>query len=139
MRDAAEHNEQGRRLLTDGELDAAAAAFRASARAAPGWSVPWFNLGLCHKRARRWAECTACNEEAVARDPGDEGAWWNLGISATALGDWVTAGGRGGGWGSTYPTRRALSTSRSGPHRSVSIPAVGERWSGATASTRPGP
>ena len=84
-------NELGRGRLADGELDGAATAFRGAIEAAPDWSVPWFNLGLCHKRAARWADCATCNAQAVELNPHDQGAWWNLGIAATAKGDWNEA------------------------------------------------
>jgi tetratricopeptide (TPR) repeat protein len=60
--------------------------YRKAAKADPSWSVPWFNLGLLAKRQRRWADSREHNRAALALDAGDEGAWWNLGIAATALG-----------------------------------------------------
>jgi tetratricopeptide (TPR) repeat protein len=52
----------------------------------------WFDLGLAYKHLHQWKECIEANERALsisraAEDP----AWWNLGIAATALRDWVRA------------------------------------------------
>jgi hypothetical protein len=55
-----------------------------------GWV--WFDLGLFAKRRRDWPECARLNLgsleiEVESADP----AAWNLGIAATAMGDWATA------------------------------------------------
>jgi hypothetical protein len=52
--------------------------------------VPYFNLGLHAKYLRRWEDSFRCNRRATQLDDQDDGAWWNLGIAATALGDWST-------------------------------------------------
>src|SRR5262249_52365085 len=85
-------NERGRVFL-DGKRDLSRAekAFSRAAAIAPGWSVPWFNLGRVAKRQRRWRESLEWNRKAVERDSSDKPAWWNLGIAATALGDWPEA------------------------------------------------
>jgi hypothetical protein len=57
----------------------------------PTWSVPHFNLGLAAKYEGRWGEALAFNRRAAQLDPGDEGAWWNVAIAATALGNWLEA------------------------------------------------
>jgi hypothetical protein len=51
----------------------------------------WFDLGLLAKRERRWVSSLECNRRATELDPSDKSAWWNLGVAATALGDWATA------------------------------------------------
>ncbi len=59
----------------------------------------WFEAGLHSKALGDWGECARRNQHAVAlfthevgRDyEGDNPAAWNLGIAATALGDWATA------------------------------------------------
>jgi hypothetical protein len=85
-------NQRGQTFL-DRRVDFCRAerAFRRAAAASPGWSVPWYNLGLVFKRQRLWHESLECNQKALERNPSDEGAWWNLGIAATALGDWPEA------------------------------------------------
>ena len=83
--------ERGGRLLDDGKLDEAAVCYRQAAELAPQWSVPWFNLGLVYKFQRRWGESLTCNKRAVELNASDEGARWNLGLAATAVGDWRTA------------------------------------------------
>ncbi len=88
---AEELNERGRALSDAGDSHGALAAYRAAAKAAPSWSVPWYNLGLEHKYRGEWRESADCNREAVLRDDSDGDAWWNLGIAATALGAWRQA------------------------------------------------
>jgi tetratricopeptide (TPR) repeat protein len=84
-------NELGRQRDEDGDQDGALQAYLRAGKAHPHWAVPWFNAGLIHKYRGDWAASLAANAEAVRRDPGNEGALWNLGIAATALGDWSTA------------------------------------------------
>ncbi|MGJ7524706.1 tetratricopeptide repeat protein [Variovorax sp. GB1P17] len=84
-------NELGRQRDEDGDQDGALHAYLQAGQAHPQWAVPWFNAGLIHKYRGDWAASLAANAEAVRRDPGNEGALWNLGIAATALGDWATA------------------------------------------------
>lgn len=90
-RKAQMENERGRSLAAAGDSAGAVAAYRAAAAADDTWSVPWFNLALVYKYRRDWTRCTECSREALLRDPSDEGAWWNLGIAATARGDWRDA------------------------------------------------
>lgn len=54
-------------------------------------SADWFNEGLDAKHARQWTESLRCNQHAVKLDQGNDGAWWNLGIAATALHEWREA------------------------------------------------
>jgi hypothetical protein len=75
----------------DGDLDGAERHYRRAAELSPEWSVPHYNLGLLCKYQRRWAESADLNRKAVALAPDDKGAWWNLGIAATAVGDWTEA------------------------------------------------
>lgn len=86
------HNRRGERHLNEtGDLARAADSFARAAEHAPGWSVPWYNLGLAQKYLGRWAESLRSNRRAAELDPEDEAAWWNLGIAATAIGDWAAA------------------------------------------------
>lgn len=59
----------------------------------PAAGAFWFDLGLAAKRRRDWAESLRLNlraRDAHDGGPGDPAAW-NLGIAATALGDWERA------------------------------------------------
>lgn len=91
MTEAERFNERGRALSDEGDVLGAIEAYRAAIAADDSWSVPWYNLGLLHKYEGQWGESLTCNLEAVMRQPGDGDAWWNLGIAATALGDWPRA------------------------------------------------
>ncbi|HEY3231856.1 MAG TPA: hypothetical protein VGJ87_21680, partial [Roseiflexaceae bacterium] len=89
--EAHELNERGRQQARDGHLEEAEVAYREAIARAPDWSVPAYNLGLLLKYQRRWPESLAANRRAAELAPDDEATWWNLGIAATALGDWTTA------------------------------------------------
>ena len=85
-------NEKGRSALDAADLADAERLFMQSIKLAPLRANTWFNLGLVYKRRHMWAETAACNTrsielEAEPQDP----AFWNLGIAATALGDWASA------------------------------------------------
>ena len=82
---------EGLSLEDDGDSRGAERAYRAALAESPTWSVPYYNLGLLCKYQSRWRESLDFNKQAVIRAPHDEAAWWNLGISATALGDWEEA------------------------------------------------
>lgn len=84
-------NELGNTLSGLGKPRSARVAYRAASIVAPQWSAPWFNLALCAKREGRFQECRNFGRRAADLDPNDPPTWWNLGIAATALGDWPTA------------------------------------------------
>ncbi|MFM9923145.1 tetratricopeptide repeat protein [Variovorax sp. H27-G14] len=84
-------NELGRQRDDDGDQDGALVAYAQASAVHPHWASPWYNAGLIHKYRGEWAASLQANDRAVACDPGNRGAIWNLGIAATALGDWVTA------------------------------------------------
>lgn len=84
-------NGLARAAEADGRLSDAEALYRQATEVAPRWSLPWYNLGLAYKRSRRWEDSLSCNRQAVLLDESDEAANWNLGIAATAVGDWRTA------------------------------------------------
>jgi tetratricopeptide (TPR) repeat protein len=88
---AEQHNARGMRLREDGDVAGAEAAYRAAMTEAPEWSAPVYNLGLLYKYELRWRESFEFNRRAAELDPDDEAARWNLGIAATALGDWAEA------------------------------------------------
>lgn len=89
---------RGRRAYTaalrsgdDAEADRRARALLARD---PSDHALWFDLGLAAKRRRDWAAAVAMNEralDAMATVDDGEPAAWNLGIAATALGDWPRA------------------------------------------------
>lgn len=96
MRDkvrARKRNEEGRALMDAGDLDGAIRAFEEAVALDERLESAWFNLGLVHKSRRAWEEAARCNRVAAGLTRLDEGepAWWNLGIAATALHDWVAA------------------------------------------------
>lgn len=82
---------EGRALHEAGDTAGAEAAYRAALALAPDWSVPHYNVGLICKYAGRWQESFDFNQRATILAPGDMGAWWNLGIAASALSRWSDA------------------------------------------------
>lgn len=74
-----------------GQTERAIETYRRADRWDRRWSVPWFNLGLLFKRQGNWPESLRHSERATELNPSHEGAWWNLGIAATALGEWRKA------------------------------------------------
>jgi len=85
------HYERGRRLSEEGLLDEAARALEQSVKLMPTASVAWFDLALVYKWQHRWPECLRANQRVLERDPTEAAAQWNLGIAATALGEWAVA------------------------------------------------
>jgi tetratricopeptide (TPR) repeat protein len=59
----------------------------------PQTAWAWFDLGLRAKWERNWAEAARLNQRALELegDGRENPSAWNLGIAATALGDWRTA------------------------------------------------
>jgi tetratricopeptide (TPR) repeat protein len=83
--------EEGRACSVHGDVAGAERAYLSAAALSPAWPVPPFNLGLLYKYQGRWAQSLDCNRTASELAPGDQGAWWNRGIAATALGRWAEA------------------------------------------------
>lgn len=81
-------NSRGMELSDAGDVAGAEKAYHAAVEAAPEWSAPAYNLGLLYKYERRWQESLEWNQLATALAPDSKAAWWNLGIAATALGEW---------------------------------------------------
>jgi len=79
------------RYLDRGQLRRADRGYAAAAQARPNWSVPWYNRGFVAKLERRWTASLDFNRRAAELDPEDQASWWNLGIAATATGDWASA------------------------------------------------
>lgn len=84
-------NYSGNKAADRGRRDLALKHYQRAARCDPGWSVPYFNLGLHTKHLCQWEDSLRFNRRATELDDQDEGAWWNLGIAATALQDWTIA------------------------------------------------
>ncbi|MBS0266901.1 MAG: tetratricopeptide repeat protein [Planctomycetes bacterium] len=96
-------NELGRSFQDRGWFRAAGTAYSWATSLQRDWSLPWYNRGLLAKFERRWAESLEYNQRATDLDPQNEPAWWNLGIAATALGDWATARRAWAGFGIKVP------------------------------------
>lgn len=88
---AATLNAAGNDCEERGDTAAARDLYAQAARAQPNWAVPWFNLGLVHKYAGEWQASLEANLAALEREPDHDGAVWNAGIAATALGQWRLA------------------------------------------------
>jgi tetratricopeptide (TPR) repeat protein len=86
-------NEEGHKLAQTGDYAAAIRHYLEAVRLAPSWSAPWFNLGIAYKHTGDFAGSLRASEKALAidREAAGEGAIWNVGIAATALGDWAKA------------------------------------------------
>lgn len=76
-----------------GDVQDQDAALREVVRVSPVQEWAWFDLGLHAKWRRDWTSTHRYNERAlsVATELRGNPAAWNLGIAATALGDWTTA------------------------------------------------
>lgn len=84
-------NERGIQCRDGDEDELALACYREAIRFRPDWATPWYNIGLLHKYRCEWRESLDANLEAIRLDPSNQGAIWNAGIAATALGDWGRA------------------------------------------------
>lgn len=84
-------NRLGISLVNRGRSLAAARWYRRAIHWDASWDAPLFNLGLELKAVAQWRECLEANQQAVRLNPCNEGAWWNLGIAATALSHWAEA------------------------------------------------
>lgn len=91
FRHAKKFNEQGNFAADIGNIFEAQRLYRKAAKIAPDWAAPYFNLGLLSKQQGLWEESLAYNTQALERDASHEGARWNQGIAATALGKWEIA------------------------------------------------
>lgn len=82
-----------------GDCEAAGRLAREMVKVAGGQFGAWFEAGLYSKARAEWAESAQRNQRAVELFTAEDGrtydgvnpAAWNLGIAATALGDWATA------------------------------------------------
>jgi hypothetical protein len=83
--------DQASERFDEKDWSAAAPLYRSILALAPARASSWHDLGIATKHLGIWDECRAANRRALALDPDDEGAAWNLGIAGTALSDWTTA------------------------------------------------
>jgi tetratricopeptide (TPR) repeat protein len=75
-----------------GQLQEARQLYARLAELRPDGDAFHFRLGLVHKYLREWPASLASNLRVLElSDEHDEGASWNAGIAATALGDWPQA------------------------------------------------
>lgn len=88
---AERHNRRAIELEESGNRSEAVLFYQKAINSDKLWSAPWYNLGLLYKRECNWSGSFECNLKAVALNPSDEDAWWNLGIAATAMGNWPEA------------------------------------------------
>jgi hypothetical protein len=88
---AEELNGRGLSLAEAGDVSGAEAAYKAAMALEPEWSAPVYNLGLLHKYRCEWPASLEYNRRAAELNPDNEASWWNMGIAATALGDWREA------------------------------------------------
>jgi hypothetical protein len=88
---AIQVNNTARHLMARGSWQEAEQGFIRAAELAPHWSVPWSNLTLLYKQQRKWHKSLECSQRAVQLKPGDKASWWNLGLAATAVGNWQEA------------------------------------------------
>lgn len=102
-REAQQCNEQGRDLQEAGQFDEAADAYRRAVALAPDWATPLYNLGLICKHQKMWQQSLDYNRQAAALDPANQPAWWNMGIAATATGNWALARQAWRGFGIALP------------------------------------
>lgn len=93
------------RALDAGDDTAAERLARRIVEQDPSDAEMWFDLGLAAKRRRDWAAVIDHNERALAAtaDPAEDPAAWNLGIAATAVGDWARARRAWSTFGITVP------------------------------------
>lgn len=80
--------------LADERRYAEAVPFYERARAlAPDWWAPHANLGIAWKHTGDFARSLEASRRALALDAekAGQGTVWNVGVAATALGDWGTA------------------------------------------------
>jgi hypothetical protein len=100
---AAKLDRQATELKKLGEFAQAIELYQQAIAADRYWPVPLYNLGLLFKHQHRWPESLEYNRRAVALAPSDQAALWNLGIAATALGEWDQARAAWRGFGIRIP------------------------------------
>ncbi len=59
--------------------------YKRIAKEARNWAAPHIRLGDIYKYRQEWKPALYYNKKAVSLDAGNQSAWWNVGIAATAL------------------------------------------------------
>jgi tetratricopeptide (TPR) repeat protein len=77
--------QQAEQYRQQGDTYNAVKLFKHVARAAPEWSAPFFQLGAIYKYRQEWKPALHYIKRAVALDPTNREAWWDLAIAASAL------------------------------------------------------
>jgi tetratricopeptide (TPR) repeat protein len=92
-RAARQANERGCALAEARRYADAVPHYLEALRLAASWGDPWLNLGIAYKHTGDFAGSLRACERAIAidRNAAGEAALWNMGIAATALGDWEKA------------------------------------------------
>jgi tetratricopeptide (TPR) repeat protein len=88
MRDLENQLDQALAVHEKGDVDAAIILYEEILSEKEDWSRPHYNLGLIYKYRCDWKKSYYHNKRAVALEPENEAAQWNLGIAATMLEDW---------------------------------------------------
>lgn len=83
--------EQAGEFEEAGDIEQAINLYNVIIKENPEWSVPYYNLGLIYKYQCDWKLSFHYNKKATELDSSDEAAWWNLGVAATAMDNWIVA------------------------------------------------
>ncbi|HFA51162.1 MAG TPA: tetratricopeptide repeat protein [Bacteroidetes bacterium] len=97
-------NRLANELEEEGKIEDAIKAYKQAIKNDKNWSVSYYNLGLLYKREKDWKKSFYYNFHAARLDKSDEAAWWNMGIAASALGDWKMAKRAWKGFGINVPS-----------------------------------
>ncbi|MFD0793466.1 tetratricopeptide repeat protein [Mucilaginibacter litoreus] len=89
--DASKQLEQASEFEQAGNKEQAINLYNVIIKENPDWSVPYYNLGLLYKYQCDWKQSFHYNKKATELNSHNEAAWWNLGIAATAINNWVVA------------------------------------------------
>ncbi len=65
--------------------------YKRSVKLAPEWSAAYERLGHIYRDRQEWKPALHYNKKTVSLAPGNQEAWWALGIAATALRKWRIA------------------------------------------------
>lgn len=68
-----------------GDIYNAVKLYKKIIKSCPQWFPPFERLGLIYKQRQDWKGALYYNKKAVALNPSNRDAWWDLGIAATAL------------------------------------------------------
>lgn len=69
-----------------GDFYHAVKLYKRTIREAPGWAAPCLRLGHFYKYRQEWKPSLYYSKKGIAADAGNQQAWWDVGIAATALG-----------------------------------------------------